>query len=118
MRLASLLRRFLPERLVDRLVRERATPREDRYFVTIEAQSREQLLRLAELDLDVFPVTARMEGEAVTIEGLLTMPEVERVRERGYVVRIEEEASKRSRAHETAEFEGWLQERQRREKGQ
>jgi hypothetical protein len=107
-RLASTLRRFRWLR-PGREKGDRGSAR--RYFVVVTADSHAELLRLAklELDLDLFPVTARRaSGEEVTIEGLLTLAQVGELVERGYRVLVNEEASKRSRAHEVVSFDEWI----------
>ena len=83
-----------------------------RYFVTILANTSDALRRLAELDLDVFQATARGDerGEC-SIEGLVTMKEVERLVEAGYRVLVKEESSTRARARsETVNFAQWVRE--------
>lgn len=93
------------------IARRRVRQRRERFFVTVTAPSREALLALSELDLDLFPVTARAadNGEA-TIEGLLTREEIASLERRDYRVRVDEHVSKRARAHETTTFEEWRRE--------
>jgi hypothetical protein len=93
------------------IARRRVRRRRERFFVTVTAPSREALLALSALDLDLFPVTAREadKGEA-TIEGLLTRAEIASLEERDYRVRVDEHVSKRARAHETMTFEEWRRE--------
>ncbi len=83
---------------------------ECRYFSTIVARTRQALRDLAEQEVDVVQATARDAGDGrFTIEGLVTIEEVERLVEGGYEVTLHEEASKRARARtETVEFEQWL----------
>jgi hypothetical protein len=102
----SLLRLFTRVR---RLSPERDQPPPKRFFVTIAAGSREQLIELNALELDVFAPTAKLgeDGEA-TIEGYLTLDEIGRVVEHGYRVDVREEAAKRFRAHQVQEFDAWI----------
>ncbi|HYV04355.1 MAG TPA: hypothetical protein VFB82_07210 [Blastocatellia bacterium] len=81
-----------------------------KFFVTVIAQSKRALVDLQKYDLDVFQPTARSnERKEFTIEGLLTMEEVERLVEGGYRVLVEEESSKRARApREVIGFEEWI----------
>lgn len=85
----------------------------DRFFVKVYASNKSQLAKLQEFDLDLFHPTARLEGEAAVIEGLLTLKEVERVVRSGYRVLVEEESSKRARARDVIQLEQWLQERRK-----
>lgn len=83
-----------------------------RFFVKVFAQDRHSLLRLQKYDYDLFHQSAKQtKDKAASIEGLLTMPEVERLVLDGYRVLIEDEASKRSRAKEILTFEQWREER-------
>ena len=83
-----------------------------RFFVKVFAQDRDSLLRLQKYDYDLFHQSAKQTPDkAASIEGLLTMPEVEQLVLDGYRVLIEDEASKRSRAKEILTFEQWRQER-------
>jgi hypothetical protein len=77
----------------------------------VVARTRQSLRDLAEEDLDLFQATAKEAEEGrCTIEGLLTIEEVQRLVEDGYEVVVHEEASKRSRAQtETIEFPQWLE---------
>ena len=83
---------------------------ERRYFVTVVARSRQLLRDLSGEDLDLIQATAReIEEGRCTIEGLLTIEEVQRLVDAGYEVVVHEEASKRARAQtETIEFDQWL----------
>jgi hypothetical protein len=80
-----------------------------RYFVTVVARTRQSLRDLSEEDLDLVQATAKEDEEGrCTIEGLLTIDEVERLVDVGYEVVVHEEASRRARAQtETIEFEQW-----------
>lgn len=90
-----------------------------RFFVTVIAPSLRALKNLREFELDLFlPTTkpgapnigARQGNEEQhLIEGLLTLEEVGRLVEQGYQVLVEDEMSKRARAHrEVIEFSDWI----------
>jgi hypothetical protein len=83
---------------------------ERRYFATVVARDRPLLRDLAGEDLDLFQATAKeAEVGRYTIEGLLTIEEVQRLVDSGYEVVVHEDASKRARAQaETTEFGQWL----------
>ncbi len=82
------------------------------YFVRVYAANRRALLDLQAYGFDLFRATARTTPEAgPSIEGLLTMEQVERLVLDGYRVLVEEEASRRARARqEVADFDDWLKE--------
>ena len=81
-----------------------------RFFVKVLAPSRRALVDLQKFDFDLFQATARQSGEEYTIEGLLSLEEVERLVDAGYRVLVEEHESKRSRARvEVTDFGSWLQ---------
>lgn len=91
-----------------------------RFFVTVIAPSLRALKNLRQFELDLFlPTTkagapmlnARKAGGQAqhTIEGLLTLEEVGKLVEHGYQVLVEDEMSKRARAHrEVIEFSDWI----------
>ena len=81
-----------------------------KFFVTVIAESKRDLVNLREYDLDVFPQTSRVEEQKqFMIDGLLTMEEVSRLVEGGYRVLVKEEASKRARARrEVVDFQEWI----------
>ena len=83
---------------------------ERRYFSTVVARTRQSLRDLAEEGVDVVQATAKDTGDGkFTIEGLLTIDEVQRLVDNGYEVVVHEGASRRARAQtETIEFEQWL----------
>jgi hypothetical protein len=87
--------------------------RMDRYFVVILARDAAALRALQAFELDVFPQTARGDvGKefGLTIDGLLTMQEIERLVKEGYRVQIEDAAERRARGAENViEFPEWLQ---------
>jgi hypothetical protein len=86
----------------------------DRFFVKVLASGKRQLQELQSFDLDLFPPTARAGEKEATIEGLLTLEQVERLVKSGYRVLVEEEASKRARARDVVELEEWLRQRKAR----
>jgi hypothetical protein len=80
-----------------------------RYFVTVQAPTGRAMIKLAEFELDLFQATARETADGGAIEGLLTLEEIGRVVDAGYQVTVEEPDSARSRSHETATFDEWLE---------
>jgi len=85
----------------------------DRYFVVIFAQDAASLRALQKFELDVFPPTAKWAGAdreySYSIDGLLSMPEIEKVVKEGYRVQIEDPIEKRARgAGNVADFPQWL----------
>src|SRR5262245_33279371 len=69
---------------------------------------------LQKFELDVFPQTAKQSGRdkdfPFSIDGLLTMAEIETVVKSGYRVQVQDAADNRTRAAESpAEFSDWLQ---------
>jgi hypothetical protein len=86
----------------------------DRYFVVIFARDAAALRALQKFELDVFPPTAKRAGAdkeySYSIDGLLSMPEIEKVVKAGYRVQIEDPIEKRARgAGNVAEFPQWLE---------
>jgi hypothetical protein len=96
----------------------------DRYFVVVMARNADALRALQKFDLDVFAQTAKQAAspkQAATdkpstnsefpfsIEGLLSMEEVEALVKDGYRVLVEDPAEKRARgASEVGDFSQWL----------
>jgi carboxypeptidase T len=80
------------------------------FFVTVFAPNRCALLSLGDYYLDLFHATAKVsENQEFTIEGLLTLEEVERLVEGSYRVLVEEESSQRARAtQEITRFQEWM----------
>ena len=84
---------------------------ERRFFCTIFAQDRKHLIRLNELEVDVFRPTARItEKQEYIIEGLLTLEKVEKLIDNGYRVLVEEDASTRAHATELISADDWIKE--------
>lgn len=82
-----------------------------RYFVTVLSDDPRALRALGKHGFDLFQATAKKTREGGgSIEGLVTLEEVEQLVEDGFKVLIEEESSKRARATETVEFAQWLKE--------
>lgn len=84
------------------------------YFVVILAANADSLRALQKFELDVFPQTAkRKSGNAdypFSIEGLLSMAQVEQVVNAGYWVEVQDPAEKRVRGMgNTIEFPEWLE---------
>ena len=108
-----------------------------RFFVTVVAPERSRLQRLRSYDLDLFRETAKMtektesvlravreaapqetyqptgqtsQRQEFSIDGLLSLEEIDRLVEDGYQVLVKERDLKRSRAvTEGIEFQSWLQ---------
>lgn len=70
-----------------------------RFFVKVYAPNRQALVGLQGFDLDLFAQTATETEGQCAIDGLMTLEEVERLVDAGYRVLVEEEASRRARAH-------------------
>jgi hypothetical protein len=88
-----------------------------RYFVTVYARSADDLRRLQKLGLDLFAQTAKKARARTehpfSIEGLLTIKEVEALMKDGYRVLLEDTAEARShRSGNTIEFSEWLERQQ------
>jgi len=85
----------------------------NRFFVRVFAANPLALRRLQKFDFDLFQPTARQtEGKRASIDGLLTMEEIEKLVLDGYQVLIEEEASRRAHGQkETMTVEEWRAER-------
>jgi hypothetical protein len=108
---------------------------EAKYFVTIHAKDRAALLRLGAYSLDLLHQTALVTERRVvrlsavkdkskpnefvesgpphseretSIDGLLTLKQIEMLVANGYQVLVREEARQRSRADQTMEFQDWL----------
>jgi hypothetical protein len=80
----------------------------ERFFVRVYASSPAELARLSEFGLDLFQPTSvpRHPGD-VSIEGLLTEQEIERVQAAGYQVERDESADARARADQAVGFDEW-----------
>lgn len=85
-----------------------------RYFATVYARSADDLRRLQEYGLDVFPPTAKQErtddaSHPFAIDGLLSIEEAETLVGKGYQVRLEDTVEARSNSGESLEFGAWLE---------
>lgn len=84
---------------------------ERKFFVTVFAANRRALLNLGDYQFDLFQATAKAaDNEEFTIEGLLSLTEIERLVMSGYRVLIAAESSERARAtQEVTGFQSWMQ---------
>jgi len=80
------------------------------FFVTVIAPTRRSLLKLREYGLDLFRPTAKVtERKEYTIDGLLTLEQVEHLVIDGYQVLVKEESSQKARGRtETVDFKEWI----------
>jgi hypothetical protein len=85
----------------------------NRYFVKVIASDATSLRRLQRFDFDLFQATARhSQDKRATIDGLLTMDEIEKLVLAGYQVLVEEESSKRAHGQrEIMTLEQWRAEK-------
>jgi hypothetical protein len=82
---------------------------DQRFFCKIFARNPEHLAALAERNLDLLHQTASQAEDGTTrVDGLLSLDEVRTLVERGYRVLVEEDASKRARAHEVLRADEWI----------
>lgn len=86
----------------------------DRYFVVILARDAAALRALQKFELDAFPQTAKQADRdkdyPFSIDGLLSMADIEKVVKAGYRVHVEDAAENRARgAGNTMDFSKWLQ---------
>ena len=82
-----------------------------RYFVEIIAQSKQALVGLQKLELDLFQPTskAKVDENKFTIEGLITLDDVGRLVEKGYKVLVKKQSTPESPATlETTSFRDWV----------
>jgi hypothetical protein len=85
----------------------------ERYFGVILARDSDALRSLQQFDLDLFPQTAKRSALErdfpFSIDGLLTLAEIDKVVKAGYKVQINESADQRAASAESpAEFSQWL----------
>jgi len=85
----------------------------NRFFVKVLAPDTTSLRRLQRFDFDLFQATARQtQDKRATIDGLLTMDEIEKLVLAGYQVLVEEESSKRAHGrNEILTLEQWRAEK-------
>jgi hypothetical protein len=81
-----------------------------RFFVTVLAPTKHDLVNLTEYSLDLFQPTAKVtEQNEYAIDELLNLEEFGRLAEEGYRVVVKEESSKKAGARtEVAEFQQWI----------
>ena len=81
-----------------------------RFFVTIVASSKRELLKLSEYDFDLFRQTSKVtERQEFSIDGLLTLDQVGQLVEDGYSVTVRELAASKTPAQtEVSTFQEWL----------
>lgn len=85
-----------------------------KYFVAVYARDEASLRGLQKYGFDLFAQTAKKSGAVpdfgFAIDGLLELPEIERLIADGYRVLIEEPEARRSRASESpVEFNQWME---------
>lgn len=82
----------------------------EKFFVTITASNREKFLTLHTYEMDLIVPTSKIGKRTSTIDALLTQEDIEKLVKAGFSVKVKEEASKKSRAHEevTENFQDWL----------
>jgi len=85
-----------------------------RYFVTVYARTADDLRRLQQFGLDLFPQTAKRgsaedSSHPFDIDGLLNIDEIQTLVEKGYQVRLEDTVEARSHRGEPLEFDAWLE---------
>lgn len=85
---------------------ERGRGRGPRYFVKVQVPSRRDVRRLAALDLDLHAV--RDQAEGASVDGLMTLGQVQEVVRAGFPVLIEAEADERAHGRNVVEFDEWL----------
>jgi hypothetical protein len=85
---------------------------EKRFFVTIVSTKKQKVRFLKHYDYDLFREALKSKKDKeFTIEGMLTLAQIERLVEDGYKVMINEEASTRARGRpQVIDFKTWLSE--------
>jgi murein tripeptide amidase MpaA len=82
----------------------------DRYFVEIIASDQKKIVDLQKLDLDLFQATVKTnkDKKEFSIEGLITLEDVNKLTQGGYKVLVKKEAPKRTPAvDEISSFQNW-----------
>ena len=83
---------------------------QNRFFVTVTADSADHMRALATRGLDLFMPTAEKKARNVRIEGLLTLEEIGALVTDGYHVTVEAPMESRARASsEITSLDEWLQ---------
>lgn len=85
-----------------------------KYFVTVYGRSADDLRRLQEFGLDLFPQTAKHLQAAdlshpLAIDGLISLEEAGTLVGNGYQVLLEDTVQARSATGESIEFGAWLE---------
>lgn len=86
-----------------------------KYFVEIMASNKHQLINLQKFELDLFPPTVKKDDNKnkFTIEGLITLDEVNKLVENGYKVFVKKEAIKKTPAtEEVVPFQNIIEKRE------
>ena len=80
-----------------------------RFFVQIIAKNKQQLMDLQKFELDLFQSTGKsIEDKKFSIDGLITLEDVNKLVQNGYKVMVKKESMKRTPAiDETITFEEW-----------
>ena len=81
-----------------------------KYFVEIIASDQKKIVDLQKLDLDLFQsaVKTSKDKKEFSIEGLITLEDVNKLTQGGYKVLVKKEAPKRTPAvDETSSFQNW-----------
>lgn len=80
-----------------------------KYFVQVIANDRQQLMDLQKFELDLFQATAKPTNDKkFSIEGLITLDDVDKLVKNGYRVLVKKESPKRTPAiEETMSFQEW-----------
>ena len=80
-----------------------------KYFVQVIANDRQQLMDLQKFELDLFQATAKpTEDKKFSIDGLITLEDVDKLVKNGYRVLVKKESPKRTPAiEETMSFQDW-----------
>jgi hypothetical protein len=81
-----------------------------KYFVEVTAPTKQALINLQKLELDLFPPTAKStDKNEFTIEGLVTSEDVNRLVQKGYKVLVKKESPTSTPAvSETASVSDWI----------
>jgi len=85
-----------------------------KYFVEITASNKKQLVNLQKFELDLFPPTVKIaDKDKFTIEGLITLDEVNKLVGNGYKVFVKKEAIKKTPAvEEIIPFQNFVEKRE------
>jgi hypothetical protein len=86
----------------------------ERYFVVVLARDADGMRALQKFEFDLFAQTAKRSGRdkdyPFSIDGLLSPPEIEQLKQAGYRVQVQDPVEKRARgAQNPADFSQWIQ---------